>query len=1085
MAIHEIGKGLRSIPSSAKGTGGSEYISFRDVWRFLQRHWMIFALFTGAGLGIGGFYMATTQPVYLATTRLVMDPDQGRIVSQDAFTGTVIIEAADIASQVEIVKSEAIARAVVQKLNLTEDPEIVGGMSWQATLHDKLRTLFSYFKHGDDGGAKAETTEDDLMRRTMASFLSRVEVTRVGQSYILEIGYSSVDPQKAALAANAIAEAYISTGLSERASAAQSGAKWLETRLIEVGRQAREAAMNVEEFRAKNGIMEISTSSSLDQQQLSEISSQAVAAKAQTAAESAKLATLNQLMSGGKVEGDVDETMNNPRIQKLQEDLGAATIKLNNLTGRYDADNPAIIAAQQEIDRIKGDMRKEFERIQAVYKVNLEVAQTREKLLSDELASLKDAGTDKNLARVELSEMESRATTYRRMYESILQQLIGALQKESFPLGNVRVVTAAAVPLAKSWPKSSFVLPFTAMLGLAAGVMAALLRDGLDRRVSSSEKLRRELGISSLGHVPVYVSPSFLPGRMAAANAGWRRTMLPLRSVLDTPYSQFSEALRGVKHSIDSAFPPNAPMVIGITSVGTGEGKTTIATNLAQLYQHEGASVVLVDADFLNARLSCVVTEAGTEFGMEALSINDVPRRYAVAHEGGLLVAKAEHEPEAEVMQAHGGVPVVTVDETEKSVTAFQRYGHLPALKAEIDLLRRRYKVVIVDMSAFEDSADTRVICTYLEGIVVVVGQTNKMTVERLSDALASFGTTTINILGIIANRSHERRHRQDKRLWRSRQDRRQVRASVRRLTGSVTGRPLKITLGVASSGRRDILSSILPHVASQTRKPDEIVICLSSPEDIDPSCLRNLDIPVRVLISERGLCRQRNRILDSVQDADIVLFLDDDFLMTPAYIEETERLFQLQPDVAMCTGTVLADGITGPGISVRDGLRLVSSERRRRSEPSMQIRSVYNAYGCNMAIRMAIVKAAALRFDENLPFYGWLEDVDFSRLVAHYGQVVSVKQLEGVHLGTKGGRPGGVRLGYSQIANPLYLMRKRTMSVPQATMQIGRNLAANLVKIWRPEPWVDRKGRLKGNVIALRDLLKGRLAPQNIEALD
>jgi succinoglycan biosynthesis transport protein ExoP len=1085
MAIHEIGKSLRSIPSDSSGAGDNEYISFRDVWRFLQRHWVIFALSATAGLGIGGLYMATTEPVYLATTRLVMDPDQGRIVSQDAFTGTVIIEAAEIASQVEIVKSEAIARAVVQKLNLTEDPEIVGGMSWQATLHDKLRAFVSFFKHGDDSSAKAESTEDDLMRRTMASFLSRVEVNRVGQSYILEIGYSSVDPQKAAQAANAIAEAYISTGLSERASAAQSGAKWLETRLIEVGRQARESAMSVEEFRAKNGIMEISTSSSLDQQQLSEISSQAVAARAQTAAETAKLATLNQLMSGGKVEGDVDETMNNPRIQKLQEDLGAATTKLNNLTSRYGTDNPAIIAAQQEIDRIKADMRKEFERIQAVYRANLDVAKTREQLLSDELTSLKDAGTDKNLARVELSEMESRATTYRRMYESILQQLIGALQKESFPLGNVRVVTAAAVPLSKTWPKSSFVLPFTAMLGLAAGVMAALLREGLDRRVSSSEKLRRELGITSLGHVPVYASPSFMPGSMVVASATWRRTMLPLRSVLDTPYSQFSEALRGVKHSIDSAFSPNAPMVIGVTSVGTGEGKTTIATNLAQLYQHEGASVVLVDADFLNARLSCVVTESGTEFGMEALSINDVPRRYAVAHEAGLVAAKAEQGPEAEIIQAHGGVPVVTVDETEKSVATFQRYGHLPALKAEIDLLRRRYKVIIVDMSAFEDSADTRVICTYLEGIVVVVGQTNKMTVERLSDALASFGTTTINILGIIANRSHERRHRQQTGFWRRRQGGRQVRASARRLTGQVTGRPLKIALGIASAGRRDILSSILPHIANQTRKPDEIVVCLSSPEDIDPSCLRNFDIPVRVLVAERGLCRQRNRILDNIQDADIALFLDDDFLMTPTYIEDAERLFQLQPDVAMCTGTVLADGITGPGISVRDGLRMVDSKRRRRSEPAMQIRPIYNAYGCNMAIRMSIVRAAALRFDENLPFYGWLEDVDFSRLVAHYGQVVSAKQLEGVHLGTKGGRSGGVRFGYSQIANPLYLMRKRTMSVPQATMQIGRNLAANLVKVWRPEPWVDRKGRLKGNAIAFRDLLKGRLAPQNIEALE
>ncbi len=1085
MAVHEIGKGFSGTPSEAKGTGSSEYISFRDVWRFLQRHWMLFALFTGAGLGIGSIYMATTQPVYLATTRLVMDPDQGRIVSQDAFTGTVIIEAAEIASQVEIVKSEAIARAVVQKLNLTEDPEIIGGMSWQAALHDKLRGLFSFFRHGDDGSAKTEATEDDVMRRTMASFLSRVEVTRVGQSYILEIGYSSVDPQKAAAVANAVAEAYISTGLADRASAAQSGAKWLETRLIEVGRQAREAAMNVEEFRAKNGIMEISTSSSLDQQQLSEISSQAVAAKAQTAAESAKLATLNELMAGGKVEGDVDETMNNPRIQKLQEDLGVATAKLNSLTSRYDADNPAIVAARQEIDRVKGDMRKEFERIQAVYKTNLDVAQTREKLLSDEVASLKDAGTDKNLAKVELSEMESRATTYRRMYESILQQLIGALQKESFPLGSIRVVTAAAVPLAKTWPKSSFVMPFTAMLGLAAGVMAALLRDGLDRRVSSSEKLRRELGISSLGHVPVYASPSFLPGGMAVASPSWRRTMLPLRSVIDTPYSQFSEALRGVKHSIDSAFPPSAPMVIGITSVGTGEGKTTIATNLAQLYQHEGASVVLVDADFLNARLSCVVTESGTEFGMEALNINEVPRRYAVAHENGFLVAKTDHQPDAEFVHAHGSVPVVTVDETEKSVAASQRYGHLPALKAEIDLLRRQYKVVIVDMSAFEDSADTRVICTYLEGIVVVVGQTNKMTVERLSDALASFGTTTINILGIIANRSYERRQNRHSRPWRRKPQERQQRASARRLTGQVLGRPLKITVGIASAGRRDILSSILPNIANQTRKPDEIVVCLSSPEDIDPSCLRNLDFPVRVLICERGLCRQRNRILDGIQDADVVLFLDDDFLMTPTYIEEAERLFQLQPDVAICTGTVLADGVTGPGISVRDGLRLVESKRRRRSEPALQVRQVYNAYGCNMAIRMAIVKAASLRFDENLPFYGWLEDVDFSRLVSHYGQVVSARQLEGVHLGTKGGRSSGIRLGYSQVANPLYLMRKGTMSARQAAVQIGRNLTANLVRVWRPEPWIDRKGRLKGNVTAMRDLLKGRLAPQNIEALE
>ncbi|MDE1993544.1 MAG: glycosyltransferase [Rhizobiaceae bacterium] len=308
---------------------------------------------------------------------------------------------------------------------------------------------------------------------------------------------------------------------------------------------------------------------------------------------------------------------------------------------------------------------------------------------------------------------------------------------------------------------------------------------------------------------------------------------------------------------------------------------------------------------------------------------------------------------------------------------------------------------------------------------------------------------------------------------------------SAKRFEGRVPGRPLKLVVGIASAGRRDILSSILPHMARQTRKPDEVVVCLASPEDIDPSCLRDLDFPVRVLISERGLCRQRNRILDSIPDAEIILVLDDDFLMTPNYLEETERLFQLHPDIVMSTGKVLADGIGGPGISVRDGLRMVESKGRRRSEAGAQFQPIYNAYGCNMAIRTTIIKGDNLRFDENLPLYGWLEDVDFSRLVARYGQVVSAKQLEGVHLGTKVGRTPGVRLGYSQVANPVYLMRKRTMSVRHASIQIGRNLIANSVRFWRPEPWVDRKGRLKGNAMACFDLLRGRLAPQNVEVLE
>lgn len=240
----------------------------------------------------------------------------------------------------------------------------------------------------------------------------------------------------------------------------------------------------------------------------------------------------------------------------------------------------------------------------------------------------------------------------------------------------------------------------------------------------------------------------------------------------------------------------------------------------------------------------------------------------------------------------------------------------------------------------------------------------------------------------------------------------------------------------------------------------------------------------MRVVLAERGLCRQRNRILAEAARTDILLFLDDDFLMAPDYIGEAEAILANDRDVVMCTGLVEADGITGPGIALAEGLRLID-RAGGADRPARAAASVYNAYGCNMAVRMAAVRASGARFDENLPLYGWLEDVDFSRQMARHGRIVRAGRLRGVHLGTKMGRTSGVRFGYSQIANPVYLVRKRTMSVRHAGVQMGRNLLANAVKVAAPEPWVDRRGRFRGNLRALRDLLAGRLAPQNVLALE
>ncbi len=251
--------------------------------------------------------------------------------------------------------------------------------------------------------------------------------------------------------------------------------------------------------------------------------------------------------------------------------------------------------------------------------------------------------------------------------------------------------------------------------------------------------------------------------------------------------------------------------------------------------------------------------------------------------------------------------------------------------------------------------------------------------------------------------------------------------------------------------------------------------------EDYDDVASSSLGYPVDMVEGGRGLCIQRNAILEHCDDADIIVFFDDDFYPADDYLERVVALFRAHPDVVIATNRPALDGATGPGVAHEEALRggFAKMSRGRRKVP--KTRRTYGGYGCDMAIRLAPVRAHQVRFDEALPLYGWLEDIDFSRRLAPYGRIVACAALRGVHLGTKRGRTSGVQLGYSQIANPVYMLRKRSLDMPYAFKHIGRNIAKNVLRAPHPEPWVDRRGRLKGNALALLDLLSGRLHPRRV----
>ena len=290
----------------------------------------------------------------------------------------------------------------------------------------------------------------------------------------------------------------------------------------------------------------------------------------------------------------------------------------------------------------------------------------------------------------------------------------------------------------------------------------------------------------------------------------------------------------------------------------------------------------------------------------------------------------------------------------------------------------------------------------------------------------------------------------------------------------SVPLKPLNVAVVIATLGRPEVVEQTLRRILDrQSYRPTSIIISCIKHEDIGRAALWP---EIRVVTGPPGLAAQRNTALSILpENTDIIVFFDDDFVPSSNWLSAVLKTFQENPDIVGVTGNVLEDGIKGPGLSYDTVDQLLSNNS------SMTLNSLiepYSPYGCNMAFRFSAI--GSLRFDERLVLYGWMEDRDFGAgLAAKGGRLVKCLAASGVHMGVKSGRIPGQRLGYSQVINPLYLLYKGTMTRSQVFDHLFRNIASNLFRSISPEPFIDRRGRLIGNLRGIRDALLGRLEPE------
>ena len=294
----------------------------------------------------------------------------------------------------------------------------------------------------------------------------------------------------------------------------------------------------------------------------------------------------------------------------------------------------------------------------------------------------------------------------------------------------------------------------------------------------------------------------------------------------------------------------------------------------------------------------------------------------------------------------------------------------------------------------------------------------------------------------------------------------------------------MRVHVLVASAGRPEACGALARRLQNQTLAPARIVFSVAERKDA-PSDPYLDELPVRpeIVLGPRGASAQRNTALDeALAGSDVVVFFDDDYVPSRSALEVVCRLLFAYPHVGGVTGRVLRDGIGTAGISLEEAARIVDgwdeTHVDRLPEIAVARWGLDGLYGCNMAFRSSVI--GETRFDERLPLYSWQEDIDFSARVA--GEMVRCDAMVGVHCGLKRGRERrGDRLGYSQVANPFYLWRKGTMRGRFALRLASRNVAANHLRMFRPEPWIDRRGRVRGNWSALLDGVLGRMRPERI----
>lgn len=708
----------RDFPEGEQGS--SQDIKFYvDI---IRRQFPTVLAIASAALLVAIVYLFTAAPLFTSTASMVIDTRKLQLFQQQSLLGDVALDSATVETQLEILKSENVSLAVIRDLHLIDDQEFTGGGGGLVgAVIGSVSRLFA---------SPSALSELQLTRQALGRFEAGRTIKRLGQTYVMEIGFTSRDPVKAGRIANAIADSYIVDQLEAKYQSTRRASVWLQDRIKELRTQASAAQRAVVDFKTANKIVDTG-GRLMNEQQLAEVNSQLVLAHASTAEAKARLDRLNDILRQDVPDANIADALKNDTIVKLRAQYVDMASKESIWSAKYGSDHLAAVNLRRQMAEIKKNITDELKRIQESYKSEYDIAVTREESIKTSLNNVVSESQLTNQAQVQLRELESSAQSYQAMYDNFLQKYMESVQQQSFPITEARVITPASTSLAKTYPKTFVVLAGGLLSGLLLGLGAALARELTDNVFRTTSRVQEKLGTSCVAIVPAIFSEG--PSRkLLGANKSPNGESL-LRYVVDHPLSRFSEAIRSLKVSLDINSIVRENRVIAVTSALPNEGKSTLSINLAQLMAHGGARVILVDVDLRNPSLSRALLP-GAEIGLLE------------------VVAQKTRLEDAWTIDPETSLAVLPAVVTSKLLHTNEILAS-KAMRELIANLRTKFDYVVLDLPPMAPVVDVRVTSSFVDSYVFVV-EWGKTKMDVVMHNLRTSPAIHEKLLGVVLNKA-------------------------------------------------------------------------------------------------------------------------------------------------------------------------------------------------------------------------------------------------------------------------------------------------------------------------------------------